>query len=74
MMDDLRRFLENTTILLVVILSAPLAALLVAIFLIYLCILFVPSAAGGTSELRDFFAMIYVVIYLTICFFTVKGS
>ncbi len=74
MMDDLRRFLENTTILLVVILSAPLAALLVAIFLIYLCILFVPSAAGGTSELRDLFAMFYVAIYLTICFYAVKGS
>ena len=74
MMGDLRRFLENTSVLLVVILSAPLAALLVAVFLIYFYILFVPGAAGATGELRDLFTMFYVVIYLTICFFVVKGT
>ena len=51
-MGDLRRFLENTSVLLVLVLSAPLAAFLAAVFLIYLYILFVPGAAGGTAELR----------------------
>lgn len=73
-MGDLKRVLENTSVLLVLLLSAPLAALLFAVFLIYLYILAVPSAAGGTDELRDLFAMFYVLVYLTICFFAVKGT
>lgn len=73
-MEEFRRALENASILFVVIFSAPLAALLVAVFLLYLYIVFAPSAPGNTAELRDLFAMVYAVLYLTICFFAIKGS
>ncbi len=74
MMNDLRRKLENTSVLLVVVLSAPLAALLVAVLLIYIYILAVPSDLGQTETLRDLFAMVYVAVYLTICFWAVRGA
>ena len=35
---------------------------------------FFPTVLGETAELRDIFAMIYAFVYLTICFFAVKGS
>lgn len=73
-MSDLRRKLENVSVLLVIFLSAPLAALLVAVFLVYFFILFTPDAPGATTELRDLFTMVYVIVYLTICFLAVKGS
>lgn len=73
-MDEFKRALESGTILFVMILSAPLAALLGAVFLIYLYIIFAPTTLGETAELRDIFAMVYAFIYLTICFFAVKGS
>lgn len=73
-MGDLKRVLENSSVVLVLLLSAPLAALLVSVLLLYLFIVAVPSAAGGTGELRDLFAMFYAIVYLTICFFAIKGS
>ncbi len=74
MMGDVKRALENGTVLFVVILSAPLAALLASVFLIYLYMIFFPAALGGPAELREIFAMVYAFVYLTICFFAVKGS
>ncbi len=74
MMGDLKRTLENASVLFVVILSAPLAALLIAVFAIYLYLIFFPAAVAGPGELRDIFAMVYATLYLTICFFAVKGS
>ena len=73
-MGDMKRAMENASVLLVVILSAPLAALLAAIFVIYFYMIFFPAALGGPGELRDIFAMIYAVVYLSICFFAVRGS
>ena len=73
-MDEFKRALENGTVLFVMILSAPLAALLAAVFLVYLYMIFFPTALGETAELRDIFAMVYAFVYLTICFFAVKGS
>ena len=73
-MDEFRRALENGTVLFVMILSAPLAALLAAVFLVYLYMIFSPTTLGETAELRDIFAMVYAFVYLTICFFAVKGS
>lgn len=73
-MDEFRRALENGTVLFVMILSAPLAALLAAVFLVYLYMIFFPTTLGETAELRDIFAMVYAFVYLTICFFAVKGS
>jgi hypothetical protein len=73
-MGDLKRVLENTSVVFVLLLSAPLAALLFSVLLIYLYIVAVPSASGGTGELRDLFAMFYVIVYLTICFFAIKGN
>tara|TARA_Y100000588_G_scaffold345799_1_gene393372 strand:+ start:1337 stop:1558 length:222 start_codon:yes stop_codon:yes gene_type:complete len=73
-MNDFRRKLENISVLLVLVLSAPLAALLVAVLLIYFYILAIPGAPGETESLRDLFAMIYVAVYLTICFWAVKGA
>jgi hypothetical protein len=71
-MGDLKRALESGAVLFVVILSAPLAALLAAVFLIYFYMIFFPAALGGTGELRDIFAMIYAFVYLTICFFAIR--
>lgn len=73
-MGEFRRRLENASVLLVVLLSAPLAALLAAVLLVYLIILLLPGASGDPAAMRDLFAMVYVVIYLTICFFAVKGT
>lgn len=73
-MDEFKRALENGTVLFVMILSAPLAALLAAVFLVYLYMIFFPTTLGETAELRDIFAMVYAFVYLTICFFAVKGS
>jgi len=39
-MDEFKRALENGTVLFVMILSAPIAALLAAVFLIYLYMIF----------------------------------
>lgn len=73
-MRDYRRILENTSVLLVLLLSAPLAAMLIAVLLTYLVVLFMPDGLGKVGEMRDLFAMMYAVIYLTICFFAVKGT
>ncbi|NKB60451.1 MAG: hypothetical protein GKS00_29445 [Alphaproteobacteria bacterium] len=73
-MDEFKRALESGTVLFVVILSAPLAALLIAVLLVYLYMIFFPTTLGETGELRDIFAMVYAVVYLTICFFAVKGA
>lgn len=73
-MREFKRALESGAVLFVLIFSAPLAALLASVFLIYLYIIFLPGAVGGIDEMRDIFAMVYAVVYLTISYFAVKGS
>jgi len=73
-MRDPRRVLENASVLLVVILSAPLAALLAAVFATYLWLVFFPDAAAAADAPRDLFLASYGFSYLAICAAALRGK
>ncbi len=71
-MGELNRALENAAVLLVVILSAPLAALLFAVLATYLILLFNPLLAEDSGTVWACFGVSFAAIYAAICFFAVR--
>ena len=72
MRGGLNRALEHVAVLLVVMLSAPLAALLFAVLATYLILVVYPLPAGEPGMAWATFGVTFALAYLTICFFAVR--